>query len=170
MELGKSLQAIGEQLEILHTKTGTSMTLICYMQDSEARFNVWFAASDIGTFEFPTAQAVINWATLVNQDVNPHEAATRIVRAEQLRVQQIELDAQIAVISKEVEDLPESQRILLAKAEAQARLDDANAKLAEYEKQLEAVEAEAIAKEAELAAVEAELPVKEVDPVVEVKQ
>lgn len=150
MELGADLQAVGAQLAEFHTRTGTSAELRIYMQDGVPTYRVWLASSEIGTFEFPSAQVVVDWLLLVNKDVEPVSAATRLVQAEQLKVQHIELTSRMAQIAKEIEDLPESQRILNATAEAVGRIDDANKKLAELEKQRIAAEEEAAAKEAEL--------------------
>lgn len=155
MDLGKELQDIGAQLGTWHAKTGTSLELSVYLQDGEVRYRVWLASSDIGAFDFANATLVTDWLTLVNNDIEPHSAAVRLIQAEQLRVQQIELEAKAAVIAKEIEDLPETQRILLAKAEALARTEEANNKLAELEKQRLAAEAEAAVKEEELAEKEA---------------
>jgi len=155
MELGTDLQAIGAKIAELHAKTGTSMELRVYLQDGVPTYRVWLASSEIGTFEFPSGQVVADWLTLVNKDVEPSSAAIRLVQAEQLKVQKIELESRIAQIAKEVDDLPESQRILTATAEALARTEEANNKLAELEKQRLAAEAEAAAKEEELAEKEA---------------
>jgi hypothetical protein len=150
MKLEQDMAAVGAELQAFHDKTGTSIEAGIYISDGEAIYRVWIATEEDIRHEFTTAQVLVDWMRDVNADIDPFGSAMARKRLETLRVEQIRRDAEVAALEIQIGEMPETQVVKNAQAEAQAIIAAAAANKAFLEKACAKIEEEAarVSKEA----------------------
>ena len=153
MTLAVDLSSIGGHLEAYHAKTNTSTGFRIYMSDQVVTYAVAIATTG-QTYEFKDPAVLIAWLVDINADIDPNGSAMLRQRAEQLQEQKIMREAEELALAKEISELPETQRLLEAQAEAAKVLAAADARLLALAEETARQEDEAAARQAEADAAE----------------
>lgn len=169
MKLGQDLAAIGELVQQYHERTGTSVEMAINAADGRVSGRCYLPIGNGLTVAFRDLPSLLLWLTDLNNDIDPVASAAARQRAEALVEQKIRLEAEQAALSREIGELPDTQRIRDAQAAAQTTLQAAADRLALLEKAraVLAEEAEAKVKEADTAVSDA--TVEELEKMVEIE-
>lgn len=149
------LQAIGKQLDAYHDDHTTTSEFRVLIDNEDAKYFIQLATYAGMTFEFKSGAELAVWLADVVVDIHAPSSHAARQQLEQLTADKIRNEAKIEALTKEVGELPETQLILDAQAEAAETLRAARERLAGLEKAKESLVTKAALAEYEAAKAEA---------------
>lgn len=168
--LEDALQAIGRELDIYHGSTQTSTQFWVSVDNGVPTFYLQAPPLKELTAEFADAAALVSFMKAVNEGIDSVLSYGAMKQLEVLKVEKILRDSEIAALEKTVGDLPETQAITDAMAEADKMRQEADARLRKLAEAKAALEADAVAKAEAVKKAEAAATAEELAKAEELKQ